>query len=293
MTARILSGTEVAMAVRADVAARVEQLVPRLGRAPGLTVVLVGDDPASSVYVGRKEKACAAVGIRSQTHRLPTETSQAELMALVDALNADETVDGVLVQLPLPRHMDEQAVIEAIHPDKDVDGFHPISVGRLVTGLPGLRSCTPAGVVELLRRCEVPVAGMHAVVVGRSNNVGKPLAALLTLKGADATVTVCHSRTADLALHTRRADLLVAAMGRPRAITADMVKPGAVVVDVGIHRVDDPTHPKGSRLVGDVDFGPVSEIASAITPVPGGVGPMTVAMLMHNTVESAAARAAR
>ena len=293
MTARILSGTEVAMAVRADVAARVEQLVPRLGRAPGLTVVLVGDDPASSVYVGRKEKACAAVGIRSQTHRLPTETSQAELMALVDALNADETLDGVLVQLPLPRHMDEQAVIEAIHPDKDVDGFHPISVGRLVTGLPGLRSCTPAGVVELLRRCEVPVAGMHAVVVGRSNNVGKPLAALLTLKGADATVTVCHSRTADLALHTRRADLLVAAMGRPRAITADMVKPGAVVVDVGIHRVDDPTHPKGSRLVGDVDFGPVSEIASAITPVPGGVGPMTVAMLMHNTVESAAARAAR
>jgi methylenetetrahydrofolate dehydrogenase (NADP+) / methenyltetrahydrofolate cyclohydrolase len=291
MTARILSGTEVARAVRADVAARVERLRPRLGREPGLTVVLVGDDPASRVYVGRKEKACVAVGIRSRTHRLPVETSQDVLMALVDELNQDETVDGVLVQLPLPGHMDEQAVIEAIAPDKDVDGFHPISVGRLVTGLPGLRSCTPAGVVELLRRCEVPVTGKHAVVVGRSNNVGKPLAALLTLKGEDATVTVCHSRTADLAHHTRQADVLVAAMGRPRAITADMIKPGAVVVDVGIHRVDDPTHPKGSRLVGDVDFGPVSEIASAITPVPGGVGPMTVAMLMHNTVCAAEAKA--
>ncbi len=291
MSAKILSGTEVARAVRADVAERAKEVQQRLGRPPGLTVVLVGDDPASRVYVGRKEKASAAVGIRSQTHRLPAETSQDDLMALVDQLNADETVDGILVQLPLPRHMDEQAVIEAIAPDKDVDGFHPISVGRLVTGLPGLRSCTPAGVVELLHRCEVPIAGKHAVVVGRSNNVGKPLAALLTLKGEDATVTVCHSRTADLAHHTRQADVLIAAMGRPRAITADMVKPGAVVVDVGIHRVDDPTHPKGSRLVGDVDFGPVSEIASAITPVPGGVGPMTVAMLMHNTICAAEARA--
>ena len=290
MTARILSGTEVARAVRADAAKRAEQVQQALGRPPGLTVVLVGDDPASRVYVGRKEKACAAVGIRSQTHRLPAETSQADLLTLVDELNADEAVDGILVQLPLPRHMDEQAVIEAIEPDKDVDGFHPISVGRLVTGLPGLRSCTPAGVVELLHRCEIPISGKHAVVVGRSNNVGKPAAALLALKGEDATVTVCHSRTADLASHTRQADILIAALGRPRAITADMVKPGAVVVDVGIHRVDAPERPKGFRLVGDVDFDRVSEVASAITPVPGGVGPMTVAMLMHNTVCAAEAR---
>ena len=290
MTARILSGTEVARAVRADAAKRAEQVQQALGRPPGLTVVLVGDDPASRVYVGRKEKACAAVGIRSQTHRLPAETSQADLLTLVDELNADEAVDGILVQLPLPRHMDEQAVIEAIEPDKDVDGFHPVSVGRLVTGLPGLRSCTPAGVVELLHRCEIPISGKHAVVVGRSNNVGKPAAALLALKGEDATVTVCHSRTADLASHTRQADILIAALGRPRAITADMVKPGAVVVDVGIHRVDAPERPKGFRLVGDVDFDRVSEVASAITPVPGGVGPMTVAMLMHNTVCAAEAR---
>ncbi len=290
MSARILSGTEVARAVRADAGERSEKVQQALGRPPGLTVVLVGDDPASKVYVGRKEKACAAVGIRSQTHRLPDDTTQADLMALVADLNADEAVDGILVQLPLPRHMDEQAVIEAIHPDKDVDGFHPVSVGRLVTGLPGLRSCTPAGVLELLHRCEVPISGKHAVVVGRSNNVGKPAAALLALKGEDATVTVCHSRTADLARHTRQADILIAAMGRPLAITADMVKPGAVVVDVGIHRVDAPDRPKGFRLVGDVDFDAVSEVASAITPVPGGVGPMTVAMLMHNTVCAAEAR---
>ena len=293
MTARILSGTEVARAVRADVAERAARVAKRLGRPPGLTVIIVGDDPASKVYVGRKEKASAAVGIRSQTQRLAEDTTQDELLARVAALNTDEAVDGVLVQLPLPRHMDEQAVIEAIHPDKDVDGFHPVSVGRLMTGLPGLRSCTPAGVVELLHRCEIPIRGKHAVVVGRSNNVGKPLAALLMLKGEDATVTVCHSRTPDLAHHTSQADLLVAAMGRPQAITADMVKPGAVVVDVGIHRIDDPEAKNGTRLVGDVDFAAVSEVASAITPVPGGVGPMTVAMLMYNTVCSAEARAAR
>jgi methylenetetrahydrofolate dehydrogenase (NADP+) / methenyltetrahydrofolate cyclohydrolase len=294
MTAKIISGKDVARQIREEVAVRAAAVTETLGRPPGLDVVLVGDDPASHVYVGRKEKASAAVGIRNHTHRLAEDSSQDELMELVDRLNADDEVDGILVQLPLPPHMNEQAVIEAIAPDKDVDGFHPISVGRLMTGLPGLRPCTPAGVVELLRRSDVQVSGAHAVVVGRSNNVGKPLANLLLLKGlaGDATVTVCHSRTPDLAAHTRQADILVAAMGRPLAITAEMVKPGAVVIDVGIHRVEDATAPRGTRLVGDVDFDAVSEIASAITPVPGGVGPMTVAMLMFNTVAAAEARVA-
>ena len=290
MTARIISGKDVAKAIRGEVAIRAAKVTEALGRPPGLTVVLVGEDPASQVYVGRKEKASAAVGIRSVTLRKPAGTTQEEILEIVARLNADPTMDGVLVQLPLPDHADDQAVIEAIHPDKDVDGWHPISAGRLMTGMPGFRPCTPAGIVELLRRSEVPLTGAHAVIVGRSNIVGKPLAALMLLKGTDATVTVCHSRTRNLASFTRQADILVAAMGRPQAIGADMVKPGAAVVDVGIHRIDDPTAPRGTRLVGDVDFAAVSEVASAITPVPGGVGPMTVAMLMHNTVVSAEAR---
>jgi methylenetetrahydrofolate dehydrogenase (NADP+)/methenyltetrahydrofolate cyclohydrolase len=288
MTARIISGKAVARTVREEAAARLGQIRGSLGRAPGLTVVLVGEDPASQVYVGRKEKASAAVGIRSETLRLPADTDQATLLGIVRRLNADESVDGVLVQLPLPDQIDEQTVIEAIDPAKDVDGFHPVSQGRMLAGLPGLRPCTPAGIVELLQRGGVPLSGARAVVVGRSNIVGKPVAAMLMRKGIDATVTVCHSRTRELGIHTRTADVLVAALGRPQAITAEMVRDGAVVIDVGIHRIDDGQG--GTRLVGDVDFDGVSRLASAITPVPGGVGPMTVAMLMRNTVEAAAAR---
>lgn len=288
MTARIISGTSVAKTVREEAAARAAVVSARIGRPPGLTVVLVGEDPASQVYVGRKEKASAAVGIHSVTLRLPADTSEEVLLDTVARLNADPTVDGVLVQLPLPGHIDEQRVIEAIDPAKDVDGFHPVSQGRMLSGLPGLRPCTPAGIVELLQRSEVALAGARAVIVGRSNIVGKPLAAMLMQKGVDATVTVCHSRTRDLAEHTRGAHVLVAALGRPQAITADMVREGAVVIDVGIHRLEDADAPRGTRLVGDVDFEPVSRVASAVTPVPGGVGPMTVAMLMRNTVEAAA-----
>ena len=290
MAAKIISGKDVARTIRGEVAQRAARVTAALGRPPGLTVVLVGEDPASQVYVGRKEKASAAVGIRSVTLRKPADTTQAEILEIVAHLNADPEVDGVLVQLPLPPHCDDQAVIDAIAPDNDVDGWHPISAGRLMSGIPGFRPCTPAGIVELLRRSDVPLSGAHAVIVGRSNIVGKPLAALMLLKGTDCTVTVCHSRTRDLAAFTRQADILVAAMGRPLAIGADMVKPGAAVVDVGIHRIDDPTAARGTRLVGDVDFAAVSEVASAITPVPGGVGPMTVAMLMHNTVVSAEAK---
>lgn len=291
MAARILSGKVTARVIRAEVQQRAAAFTERAGRPPGLTVVLVGEDPASQVYVGRKEKASAAVGIRNETIRLPAETPEADLLALVARLDADGAVDGILVQLPLPPHMDERTVIEAIDPAKDADGFHPINQGRLLAGLPGLRPCTPAGIVELLVRGDVETRGAHAVVVGRSNIVGKPLAALLMHKGegADATVTVCHSRTVDLASYTVEADILIAALGRPRAITAEMVKPGAAVIDVGIHRVEDASAPGGTRLCGDVDFEPVAEIASAISPVPGGVGPMTVAMLMHNTVAAAEA----
>jgi len=292
MAARILSGKDTARTIREEVAVRAAAFRERAGRPPGLTVVLVGEDPASQVYVGRKEKASAVVGIRNETIRLSAETSQEELLALVQRLNETEEVDGLLVQLPLPDHCDERAVIEAIAPTKDVDGFHPVSQGRMLAGLPGLRPCTPAGIVELLRRGEVDTSGAHAVIVGRSNIVGKPVAAMLVQKadGANATVTICHSRTPDLGAFTRTADILIAAMGRPQAITAEMVKPGAAVVDVGIHRIEDPTAPKGTRLCGDVDYDPVAEIASAITPVPGGVGPMTVAMLMHNTVQAAEGR---
>jgi methylenetetrahydrofolate dehydrogenase (NADP+) / methenyltetrahydrofolate cyclohydrolase len=287
--ARIMDGAAVARRVRARVAADVATLVAR-GVTPRLAVVLVGDDPASAVYVGAKAKACAEVGIRSDTARLPASTSQAELLAAVDRLNADPRVHGILVQMPLPGHLEAEAIVTRVRPEKDVDGFHPVNVGKLLAGsTDGFAPCTPAGVQLLLREYGVETRGAECVIVGRSNIVGKPLAALLMQSGpgADATVTVCHSRTRDLAAHTQRADILIVAAGRPRMITADMVKPGAVVVDVGVNRVADPERKSGRRLVGDVDFDEVGRVASLITPVPGGVGPMTIAMLLTNTVRAA------
>jgi methylenetetrahydrofolate dehydrogenase (NADP+)/methenyltetrahydrofolate cyclohydrolase len=277
--ATIIDGVKVAAAVRKRAAERVRDLAAR-GVTPCLAVVLVGDDPASASYVNMKERDCEEVGIRSLDHRLPATTSQADLDALIDRLNADPEVHGILVQMPLPEHLDAESVIERISPAKDVDGFHPESLGMLVRGLPGFRACTPAGVMEMLRAYGIDPTGMRAVVVGRSTIVGKPMALLLL--EANATVTVCHSRTADLPAVCREADLLVAAIGRAKMIDASYVKPGAVVIDVGINRTD-------AGLVGDVDFASVKPIASAITPVPGGVGPMTRAMLMANTVDAAAA----
>ncbi len=273
----IIDGKKVAADVKARVTERVAALKAR-GVEPGLAVVLVGDDPASRSYVDMKERDCAEVGIRSIDVRLPADTPQAELEALIDRFNADPAVHGILVQLPLPAGLDAEAVIARIAPEKDVDGFHPQSIGRLVRGLPALHACTPAGVMELLRAYGIDPRGKRAVVVGRSVIVGKPMALLLLQ--ADATVTVCHSKTADLPTVCREADILVAAIGRAKMIDASYVKPGAVVIDVGINRVE-------SGLVGDVDFDAVAPVASAITPVPGGVGPMTRAMLMANTVTAA------
>lgn len=285
----MISGTAIAAAIREEVARDVAVLVAQ-GVTPGLTVVLVGDDAASAVYVGAKEKASLAAGMVGETLRMPATTTQGELLAVVDRLNADNSVHGILVQMPLPKHMDADVVIRRIRPDKDVDGFHPVNVGKLLIGqTDGFVSCTPAGVIELLLRSGVETRGAEAVIVGRSNIVGKPMAALLVQPrmGGDATVTVCHSRTRNLAEHTRRADILIAAIGRAEMITGDMIKPGAVVIDVGMNRVADPTKPKGSRLCGDVQFPSAVEVASKITPVPGGVGPMTIAMLLQNTVRAA------
>ncbi|MFN2565003.1 MAG: bifunctional methylenetetrahydrofolate dehydrogenase/methenyltetrahydrofolate cyclohydrolase FolD [Gemmatimonadaceae bacterium] len=287
--ARLLDGAAVARRVRAQVAAEVAALARR-GATPGLSVVLVGDDPASAVYVAAKEKACAEVGIRSATRKLPAATSQGELLAVVERLNQDSQVHGILVQMPLPRHLDAEAVVHRVHPEKDVDGFHPVNLGKLLAGsTDGFAPCTPAGIQLLLREYGVETRGAECVIVGRSNIVGKPLAALLmqSAPSADATVTVCHSRTRDLTAHTRRADILIVAVGRPRMVTGAMVKPGAVVVDVGMNRVPDRGARVGARLVGDVDFEAVSRVASLITPVPGGVGPMTIAMLLTNTVRAA------
>jgi methylenetetrahydrofolate dehydrogenase (NADP+)/methenyltetrahydrofolate cyclohydrolase len=277
--ATIIDGLAVAAAVRERAAEQAARLKAS-GIEPCLAVVLVGDDPASASYVRMKERDCEQVGIRSIDHRLPESTSQAELDALVDSLNADPAVHGILVQMPLPAHLDAESVIERISVTKDVDGFHPASLGRLVRGLPGFRACTPAGVMEMLRAYDIDPTGMNAVVVGRSTIVGKPMALLLL--EANATVTVCHSRTKDLRAVCAQADLLVAAIGRPKMLDSSYVKPGAVVIDVGINRTEE-------GMVGDVDFASVEPIASAITPVPGGVGPMTRAMLMLNTVAAAAA----
>ncbi len=295
MSAQIISGTEIAKAIRGELKDRVAALLAEQGVTPGLATVLVGDDPASQMYVGMKNRVAGEMGIHSRQHTLPADTSQAELLGLVTGLNADPAIHGILVQLPLPKHIDEGAVIETIDPSKDVDGFHPVSVGRLATDSGAFfPPCTPAGVVEMLLRSGHDPAGKHVVVVGRSNIVGRPLASLLLRKarGGNATVTVCHSRTPDLGEETRRADILVVAMGRPEMITADMVRPGAVVIDVGTNRVDDPSSERGYRVCGDVLFDEVKEVAGAISPVPGGVGPMTITMLLSNTVESAA-RAAR
>jgi methylenetetrahydrofolate dehydrogenase (NADP+)/methenyltetrahydrofolate cyclohydrolase len=277
MSGRIIDGRGIAAAVRGEVRGRVQVLRQLTGQAPGLAAVLVGEDPASATYVRSKVKACGEVGIASRHLRPPSDIAQADLLALVRALNADPAIHGILVQLPLPTPLDERAVLESVAPEKDVDGFTFGNVGRLVENQPRFVPCTPAGILELLDREQVALQGRRAVVVGRSEIVGKPVALLLLHR--HATVTICHSRTADLAAETRRADILIAAAGRPRLITGDMVKPGAVVIDVGINRVE-------GKLVGDVDFESAAAIASAITPVPGGVGPMTVAMLLRNTLRA-------
>ena len=289
MSARLLDGVVMGKAIRAEVGEEVKGFLAR-GIKPGLAVVLVGEDAASQVYVRSKGKACEEAGMHSVTIRLPAVSSQVELLATIDRLNADPAIHGMLVQLPLPKAMNSDQVLRRIDPRKDVDGFHPENVGKLVTGDPtAFRPATPYGVQQMLIRSGVETRGAHAVIVGRSNIVGKPMANLLIQQGAggDATVTVCHSRTRDLPGITRQADILVAAIGKPEFVKGDWVKPGAVVIDVGINRVDDTSHPKGYRLVGDVAFEAAREIASAITPVPGGVGPMTIAMLLVNTLQAA------
>ncbi len=287
-----MDGAAVAKKIRAEVAAEVAELKKK-GITPGLAVVLVGDDPASAVYVAAKGRACEEVGIHSVTIRLPADTTQDALLRQVDALNSDRAIDGILVQMPMPKHIDSAAVIMRIDPGKDVDGFHPVNVGKMLMGsTDGFIPCTPAGVQRLLVDCGVETAGKHAVVIGRSNIVGKPMAALLVQNGpgGNCTVTVCHSKTKDLAAHTRLADIIVVAAGHANTLTGDMVKSGAVVVDVGMNRMADDSRKSGSRLVGDVDYDAVREVAGKITPVPGGVGPMTIAMLLVNTVNAARRR---
>jgi methylenetetrahydrofolate dehydrogenase (NADP+)/methenyltetrahydrofolate cyclohydrolase len=291
MPAQIIDGKAIAADIRAEVAERVRRLKEERGVTPAQAFVLVGDNPASISYVRGKGNACEEAGIQSQTIHLPESTSEAELLELIAEMNADPKMHGMLVQLPLPPQIDEQRATSAISPEKDVDGLHPMNVGRLFKGEPYLLPCTPAGVVEMLIRTGHPPDGKHVVICGRSNLVGRPLAAILIQKkaGANATVTICHTGTKDLAYHSRQADIVVAAMGRAKAITADMVREGTVVIDVGINRVEDASRKSGYRLVGDVDFEAVAEKAAAITPVPGGVGPMTVAMLLTNTVKAAEA----
>lgn len=288
MTAKLILGKDVSEEIYGELRQRIEALKAR-GVTPGLAVILVGDDPASQVYVRKKGEMCEELGMRSTTIVMPKETTQEELLRKVAELNADPSIHGYLVQLPLPDHIDEEAVIDAIDPSKDVDCFHPSNVGRMLIGDPDFLPATPAGVQQMLVRSGIETVGRHVVVVGRSSIVGKPMAAMMVQRGAgaDSTVTVVHSKTPNLAEITSTADILVVAIGKPRFITADMVKEGAVVIDVGTNRIQDPTHPKGSRLVGDVDFDAVKEKASYITPVPGGVGPMTICMLMANAVRAA------
>lgn len=294
MSASILDGKKLAESVRAEVREGVAKFVKEHGRPPGLEVVLVGEDPASQIYTRNKEKAAAEVGIRGKLHTLPADTSEAELMAMLDRLNTDETVDGILVQLPLPKQIREQRVLDAIRPDKDVDGFHPVNAGMLASGRPSLVPCTPRGSMKLIALADRKLEGARAVVVGRSNIVGKPMAQLLL--AANATVTMAHSRTSDLAAVCREADVLVVAVGKPELVRGDWVKPGAVVIDVGMNRIELPGSSDGdtkkAKLVGDVAFDEAKEIAGAITPVPGGVGPMTIACLLENTLIAAQARTA-
>ena len=294
MSAILIDGKAIAATIRGELEQRIRTL-GESGIRPGLAVVLVGENPASKVYVGMKEKMCAELGLHSEGFRLDASVSREKLLELINRLNQDERIHGILVKFPLPKHLDEDEIIMVVDPDKDVDGFHPLNMGRLVIGLEGFRSCTPAGVQELLLRSGVELDGRHVVVVGRSNIVGKPVANMLLqkAKGANATVTVAHSRTKDLPGMIRSADVLIAAMGQAELIRGEWIKPGAVVIDVGVNRVDDPSKQSGYRLVGDVHFESAKEVASMITPVPGGVGPMTIIMLMSNTVRSAELAAAR
>jgi methylenetetrahydrofolate dehydrogenase (NADP+)/methenyltetrahydrofolate cyclohydrolase len=288
MTAQLIKGAEVAAQIREELKKEIAELKAKNNVVPGLATVLVGSDPASQVYVGAKEKTCQELGIYSERHDLPESTTQQELIALVQKLNKDPKINGILVQLPLPKHLNEEEVLYAIDPKKDVDGFHPVNVGRLMIGEPDYIPCTPAGIQQLLIRSGTKIDGAEVVVVGRSNIVGKPIANILLQKrpGANATVTICHTGTKDLTFHTKRADILIVAAGKPKAITADMVKEGVVVIDVGVNEIG--KTPEGKRiLAGDVDFETVKEKAKAITPVPGGVGPMTITMLMLNTVRAA------
>jgi len=294
MAAGLIDGKAVAATIHAGLRREIETLTTG-GVTPGLGVILVGDNPASVSYVTAKEKACAEVGIYSEERRLPADASQAALLAEVARMNRDPRIDGILVQLPLPRHMDEAAILLAIDPDKDVDGFHPVNVGKMMLGQDTFLPCTPHGIVQLLLHGGIRTAGAHVVVVGRSNIVGKPVANLLLQKAAsgNATVTVCHTATPDIGRFTRQADIVIAAAGKPRTITADMIRDGAVVIDVGVNRIPDASKKSGYRLAGDVDFDAVREKASWITPVPGGVGPMTITMLLFNTVKAARRRAQR
>ncbi len=281
MTAVLLDGKQLAQTMQAEIAAETAELMRVHGVRPGLAAVLVGDNPASHLYVRNKRRACDKAGLASFLHEMPASTSEADLLTLIARLNADPAVHGILVQLPLPPHIHESAIVDAVSPDKDVDGFSPHSLGLLAAGRPRFLACTPHGVLQLLVRNNIPVAGAHVVVLGRSNIVGKPMSLILMQKGIDATVTVCHSRSKNLAALTRTADILVVAIGQLRFLKADMVRPGAVVIDVGMHRLSD------GSWAGDVDFAAVREVASAITPVPGGVGPMTITMLLYNTLQSA------
>ncbi len=288
MPARIISGTEIAKQIREELKQEIAELKEKHNLVPGLATVLVGEDPASQVYVGAKEKTSLALGVYSERHDLPADTTEAELLELVNKLNKDPKIHGILVQLPLPKHINETNVLYAIDTKKDVDGFHPVNVGKLMIGEPDYLPCTPHGIQQLLIRSGVKIEGAEVVVVGRSNIVGKPIANILLQKqeGANATVTVCHTKTRDMAFHTKRADILIVAAGRPKAITADMVKEGVVVIDVGVNRIGKTAEGK-AILAGDVDFEAVKEKAAAITPVPGGVGPMTITMLMLNTLKAA------
>lgn len=289
MRARLIDGKRIAEAMRRDLEPEIHALRGR-GVTPGLAVVLVGDNPASQVYVRMKGKACQDLGMHSETVRLPADTSERDLLAVIARLNADPAIHGMLVQLPLPTHIGDTRVLHAILPGKDVDGFHPENVGKVAIGDPsGFRPATPYGVQQMLVRAGIETAGAHVVIVGRSNIVGRPMASLLLHKGrgADATVTVCHSRTRDIGAVTRQADILIVAMGRPEFVRGDMIRPGAAVVDVGVNRLEDPSAEKGYRLVGDVAFAEAAEVAAHVTPVPGGVGPMTITMLLYNTVQAA------
>lgn len=288
MAAKIIDGKQIAAEMRARLKTEVAELAEK-GIVPGLGVVLVGDDPASKSYVRAKQKACSEIGIFSEDNRLPENTPQSELLSIIGRLNNDPKIHGILTQLPLPKHIDETEVLLAIDPAKDIDGFHPVNVGKMMLGQKTYLPCTPHGIVRLLLKSGVKIEGAHVVIIGRSNIVGRPLANILLQKSplGNATVTICHTRTKNLAEHTRRADIVVAAVGRPNTVTADMIKDGAVVIDVGVNRVEDASKKTGYRLVGDVDFENVKEKASLITPVPGGVGPMTITMLLYNVVDAA------